>query len=1136
MKTAFGVALLLFRELTRDFQAFLAKTLVTNGKPTLAIAASTLADEGSYVSLVMFLSSSDWEEIMRVNGYPEWTALKEEASTVWKGFAERLFGNAQALTKTRKERVDTQVRLYMALAGTHQALDTNQNQRKATKTRRRHERALARRRWLAMDAARRLEEELLKSHAKGVQLHWKQDNYEDCKRRRLRLIRNAAGSTHPEATLSKEKDKHEPAEQESGSVQNGMECEEGASMSSTLLHESIRLARRKSTVPDSSSTDLDVYQISESTSSEPSEDKVPGTEEQQAFLLDELYDIEGYTHPVEPQEETQAQNRGEGSTLVAAAQFFGSSSKPWRVPCYLVTPGLTVSGHLLILRETFSFVVDEDVLQKGPEGDVGYRAYIDSLGGTWPFTSVVDVYPRRHMLRPTALELFLTNRTSLMFTFDDQASVAKVIRALPASWMGITKRGFLGLRPDIRTPPEMFAKSDVTRRWQMRELSNFEYLMRLNTLAGRTYNDLNQYPVFPWILSNYDSDTIDLRNPSHYRDLSKPVGALNETRLEQFVERYNTWDDPETPPFHYGSHYSTAGYVLYWLIRVEPYTTLFLNLQGGRFDHPTRMFSSIGRAWHNCLHSTTDVKELIPELFYLPDMLVNSNRYQFGCLEDGSVVDDVTLPPWAHGDPYRFVAIHRQALESDYVSAHLHRWIDLIFGCKQQGAEAVQWHNVFYHLTYEGSVDVSAITDPVVRLAVEQQIVSFGQTPSQLLKVPHPPRYGYAGAQTSTLATSVFTASTNEECRAAIGSSPVVWMGVCPQQGGAADTLTTISGSWCYAVHRVQTDLRPMGDMLAVEKTPHAGSSPLTSRSTPATGTPTITFTPDPMIRQADYGTTRRLSSLKDHSVALTTQLFGLSSNRAHYDKSTLAIIWCGGFWDNSVRSYALEVGGARLLQCLNGHCDVITGLALSEDSAVLVTASLDTTVMVWRVQGGGPNMESQPRAVISDHRAPVTCVAVCSDLDTVASGAGGRLLLHTLGGELVRAVSHPQWQLIGHVAVTCEHTLVVYYRDRGGALAVYTINGQQLASVTVGEQVHAMCLSKDGAFLATGGSNGCVVVRHVDTLSIMHVYEAHQPTIRCCVFSSDNHWILAGLSDGSVVIHMTAMAQWRGDLLSRLA
>ena len=40
---------------------------------------------------------------------------------------------------------------------------------------------------------------------------------------------------------------------------------------------------------------------------------------------------------------------------------------------------------------------------------------------------------------------------------------------------------------------------------QRGEISNFEYLMCLNTLAGRSYNDLMQYPVFPWVIADYDS-------------------------------------------------------------------------------------------------------------------------------------------------------------------------------------------------------------------------------------------------------------------------------------------------------------------------------------------------------------------------------------------------------------------------------------------------------------------------------------------------------------------------------------------------------------------------------------------------------------------------------------------------------
>ncbi len=49
-----------------------------------------------------------------------------------------------------------------------------------------------------------------------------------------------------------------------------------------------------------------------------------------------------------------------------------------------------------------------------------------------------------------------------------------------------------------------------------------------------------------------------------------------------------------------------------------------------------------------------------------------------------------------------FVRINRQALESEFVSCQLHQWIDLIFGYKQKGPEAVRATNVFYYLTYEG--------------------------------------------------------------------------------------------------------------------------------------------------------------------------------------------------------------------------------------------------------------------------------------------------------------------------------------------------------------------------------------------------------------------------------------------------
>lgn len=62
--------------------------------------------------------------------------------------------------------------------------------------------------------------------------------------------------------------------------------------------------------------------------------------------------------------------------------------------------------------------------------------------------------------------------------------------------------------------------------------------MHLNQAGNRSLSDLSQYPVFPWVLQDYESETIDLENEKIYRDLSKPIGALNANRLGQFVERY----------------------------------------------------------------------------------------------------------------------------------------------------------------------------------------------------------------------------------------------------------------------------------------------------------------------------------------------------------------------------------------------------------------------------------------------------------------------------------------------------------------------------------------------------------------------------------------------------------------------
>ena len=63
-----------------------------------------------------------------------------------------------------------------------------------------------------------------------------------------------------------------------------------------------------------------------------------------------------------------------------------------------------------------------------------------------------------------------------------------------------------------------------------------------------------------------------------------------------------------------------------------------------------RTFHDLDNTWNLASGgSTTDVKELIPELFYLPEMLINGDRLDLGLKQNGQRVDHIILPPWAKG-------------------------------------------------------------------------------------------------------------------------------------------------------------------------------------------------------------------------------------------------------------------------------------------------------------------------------------------------------------------------------------------------------------------------------------------------------------------------------------------------------
>nr|XP_057936358.1 neurobeachin-like isoform X2 [Doryrhamphus excisus] len=805
-------------------------------------------------------------------------------------------------------------------------------------------------------------------------------------------------------------------------------------------------------------------------------------------------------------------------------------------PAQLVAPGLVARGTLSITTSEIYFEVDED--------DPAFKrvspkvlAYTEGLHGKWMFSEIRAIFSRRHLLQNTAMEVFMANRTSVLFNFPDQATVKKAVYSLPRVGVGTSYGLPQDRRISLASPRQLFKASNMTQRWQRREISNFEYLMFLNTIAGRTYNDLSQYPIFPWVLASYDAEELDLTLSANFRDLSKPVGALNPKRAAFFTERYESWDDNRTPPCHYQCHCSTAASTLHWLIRMEPFTTLFLSANNNKFDHPDRIFSSIAHSWRNCQRDTSDVKELIPELFYLPEMLGNTNGYHLGMREDRVMVGDVDLPAWAK-TPEDFVRINRMALESEFVSCQLHQWIDLIFGYKQRGPEAVRALNVFHHLTYEGAVSLDAMTDPLIREATEAQIRSFGQTPSQLLIEPHPPR-----SSAMHLSPLMFKEQMQQDVIMVLkfpSNSPVTHVAANTLPHLTVPAVVTVTCSRLFAVNRWHNTAGLRGAPgYSLEQAHH------------------LPIEMDPLIANSAASNKRQITDLVDQSIQISTQCFVVTADNRY-------ILVCG-FWDKSFRVYSSETG--KLTQIVFGHWDVVTCLARSESyiggDCYIVSGSRDATLLLWYWSGRhhiiGDNPVNTdfpaPRAVLTGHDQEVACVAVCAELGLVISGAKGQkmsstrlftlpisivfllrymyvllldgpCLVHTITGDLLRALEAPEhFRCPRLISVSSEGHCIIYYER--GRFCNFSINGKLLAHMEVGDSTRAILLSSDGHNLVTGGDNGVVQVWQACNFKQLYMYPGCDAGIRAMDLSHDQRTLITGMASGSIVAFHIDFNRW---------
>ena len=482
--------------------------------------------------------------------------------------------------------------------------------------------------------------------------------------------------------------------------------------------------------------------------------------------------------------------------------------------CCIVKPTHHIKGYISTEKKSVIFThCDEDhesesLLEKDPSYDKEmkccygstFKSHIKDREKVFLEIKYSDIHYllfRTYFYQDTACEIYTFSNKSFYLNFKNNQELQKftddilnhiLYRTIECE--DFKGKKLLGYEKTIEAKAKPFKIKRIMEEWQNNNISTLEYLMWLNIFSGRSFNDMTQYPVLPWLITDYNKGEL---TKDDYRNLSIPVGMMevsekSETRKETFIDFYETLktDFKEANPdfnyseylkraneyleeykakknkkkkdnnnndiaindinisnielnqipFFYGTHYSCPTFVAHFLMRLFPFGLLSIEIQGNKFDDPDRIFISLTRTFETASTLKEDVRELIPEFYTLPEMFLNKNNLnltQDKLDAEGQkiVVHDVELPPWCNNISYNFISEMRKNLENKELK--INKWIDLIFGCLQRGEKAEENHNLFMAQSYEYMVKIDSITDNDARNAL-MRLVEVGVTPKQIFK------------------------------------------------------------------------------------------------------------------------------------------------------------------------------------------------------------------------------------------------------------------------------------------------------------------------------------------------------------------------------------------------------------------
>lgn len=305
------------------------------------------------------------------------------------------------------------------------------------------------------------------------------------------------------------------------------------------------------------------------------------------------------------------------------------------------------------------------------------------------------------------------------------------------------------------------------------------------------------------------------------------------------------------------------------------------------------------------------------------------------------------------------------------MSQHLHQWIDLIFGCKQQGNSAVEAVNVFHHLFYEGNVDIYNIDDPLKKNATIGFINNFGQIPKQLFKKAHPCKKMQSSRHTIIDASPLLTPGISQ-------TEKLFFTHNLDNLKPSLQPIKELKGPVGQIIHPDKT-------VLAVEQN-KVMMAPLFTRYI-AWG-----FA-DHSLRIGMYDSDRALFVCEAAAQNSGEILACACPNaRTIVTAGTSSVVTV---WEFDARRKSLTVKHS-----LHGHTDAVTCLAASPAYNMIVSGSRDGTAIVWDMS------RFMFVRQLSDHVGLVAAVSINDLSGDIATCSGTWLHLWTVNGDQLATVN----------------------------------------------------------------------------------------------------------------------------------